>query len=164
MIKVEQVSFSYANTDPRIIKDIDLKIAEHEFVAVIGSNGCGKTALTKLLNRLYTPSAGRITVDGLDTSVPENRLLIKQKVGMLFAEADKQLISSMVEEDVAFGPENLDLTQNEIRARVDNALKLLSMEDFAKHPPYLLSGGQKQKSGDSWTAGHEAVLSGYFIK
>lgn len=72
---------------------------------------------------------------------------MKQKVGMLFPEADKQLISSTVEEDVAFGPENLGLTQNEIRARVDNALKLLSMEDFAKYPPYLLSGGQKQKVG-----------------
>ncbi len=160
MITVEQVSFSYSNDDPRIIKDIDLEIAEHEFVAVIGNNGSGKTTLAKLLNGLYIPGAGRILVDGLDTRVPENRLLIKQKVGMLFAEADKQLISSTVEEDVAFGPENLDLTQNEIRARVDNALKLLSMEDFAKHPPYLLSGGQKQKVG---IAGLLAMKPSYLV-
>ncbi|KUG04170.1 hypothetical protein ASZ90_018390 [hydrocarbon metagenome] len=160
MITVEQVSFSYSNNESRIIKDVDLEIAEHEFVAVIGNNGSGKTTLAKLLNGLYIPDAGRILVDGLDSKVPENRILIKQKVGMLFAEADKQLISSTVEEDVAFGPENLDLTQNEIRARVDNALKLLSMEDFSKHPPYLLSGGQKQKVG---IAGLLAMKPSYLV-
>ncbi len=160
MITVEKVSFSYSNNGPRILKDIDLEIAEHEFVAVIGNNGSGKTTLAKLLNGLYLPGTGRVLIDGMDTRVPENRILIKQKVGMLFPEADKQLISSTVEEDVAFGPENLDLKQNEIRARVDNALKLLSMEDFAKHPPYLLSGGQKQKVG---IAGLLAMKPSYLV-
>ncbi len=160
MINIEKVSFSYSNTGPMILKDIVLEISEHEFVAVIGNNGSGKTTLAKLLNGIYLPDTGRILVDGMDTRASENRILIKQKVGLLFPEADKQFISSTVEEDVAFGPENLDLKQNEIRARVDNTLKLLSMEDFAKHPPYLLSGGQKQKVG---IAGLLAMKPAYLV-
>jgi energy-coupling factor transport system ATP-binding protein len=137
-----------------------LEIKEQEITAIIGRNGSGKTTLAKLLNGIYIPDQGSIMVDGLSTSSPENLWLIRQKVGLLFAEADKQIIAATVEEDVAFGPENLGLTQNQIRLRVDNALKLLSMEEFAKHPPYLLSGGQKRKVG---IAGLLAMQPSYLV-
>ena len=147
MIKAEKLGFSYSPNGPSILKDINLEIAEHGIIAIIGPNGSGKSTLAKLLNGLYLPDAGRVVVDGIDSHLPQYRPLRRQKVKLLFPEAEKQFISGTVEEDVAVGSENLNLPANEIRVRVDNALKLLSMEDLAKYPPYLLSAGQKQKVG-----------------
>lgn len=160
MISIQNASFSYSNSGVEVLKNISLEINEREVTAIIGRNGSGKTTLAKLLNGIYLPDRGSVKVDGLSVSLPENLGIIRQKVGLLFAEADKQIIAATVEEDVAFGPENLGLPRNQIRLRVNNALKLLSMEEFAKHPPYLLSGGQKKKVG---IAGLLAMRPSYLI-
>jgi energy-coupling factor transport system ATP-binding protein len=160
MIKLEEVSFCYPGTFCPAVDSANLTIERGEFIAVMGSNASGKSTLARLLNGLLKPDQGRLTVNGLDTR--DHRLLpaIRRQVGLLFPDPDNQIISNLVEEDVAFGPENQELTTDQIRYRVDTALKQVSMEDYAKYPPYLLSGGQKQRVG---IAGIMAMRPDYMI-
>lgn len=160
MIRLEDVSYTYPQSKKPVLEDITLDINEGEFLAVVGRNGSGKSTLAKLLNGLKTPNPGRVIVDGLNTINKSDQIKIRQKVGLLLPSPDNQIIFNMVEEDVAFGPENLGLPSNEIRYRVDTALKMVSMEEFKKHPPYLLSGGQKQKVA---LAGLLALMPKYLV-
>lgn len=146
MIQLKNVSYSYSpkNNLPAI-KNLSLNILENEFVGILGKNGSGKSTLARLFNGLLYPQEGKVEIDGINTSHPQNYTEIRKRVGLLLPVPDNQFISNIVEEDVAFGPENLGLSTNEIRQRVDTALKIVSMEDFAQHPPLLLSGGQKQR-------------------
>ncbi len=140
------VSYWYSSKENLpAIANLNLDIREGEFVGILGRNGSGKSTLTRLLNGLLYPQEGKIEVDGMDITNPLNYTEIKKRVGLLLPVPDNHFISNIVEEDVAFGPENLGLSTNEIRQRVDSALKKVSMEDFAQHPPLLLSGGQKQR-------------------
>jgi energy-coupling factor transport system ATP-binding protein len=145
MISLEDVSYTYPQSIEPAVKNINLTIKEKEFVAIMGRNGSGKSTLTRLLNGLLLPDAGEVTIDGLSSLNLENLVDIRKRIGLLFPDPDSQLLSNLVEEEIAFGPENLGLHPMEIRKRVDTALKMVSMEDYAKYPPYLLSGGQKQK-------------------
>jgi energy-coupling factor transport system ATP-binding protein len=124
---------------------IDLDLSSGECVALIGSNGSGKSTLAKHLNALLTPTAGEVRVDGLDTRDPEAVWAVRQRVGMVFENPDDQIVAAVVEEDVAFGCENLGLPSAEIRARVDAALRTVGLDHLRRHPPHLLSGGQKQR-------------------
>ena len=148
MISLRNVSYSYG---PKpfargwALQNVSLDIAGGEFLAVMGQNASGKSTLARLLNGLYVPNIGQVEVDGINTMDQSSRQQVKQLVGLMLAGADRQFVSNVVEEDLAFGPENLGLPANQIRIRVDAALKMVSMEEFAKHPPYLLSGGQKAK-------------------
>lgn len=145
MITLKNVSYCYPREERPALRNINLEIRENEIMGIIGCNASGKSTLVRLLNGLIIPTTGQVVVDGLKSSVPENLALIRQKVALLRAEPDNQLVTNLVEEDVAFGPENWGLASHEIRKRVDTALKMVSMEDYAKYPPYLLSGGQKQR-------------------
>jgi len=127
------------------LHNISLDIAGGEFLVIMGRNASGKSTLARLLNGLYRPDAGRVEVDGLNTRERANLQQVRQLVGLMLAGADRQFVSNIIEEDLAFGPENLGLPANQIKCRVDAALKMVSMEEFAKHPPYLLSGGQKAR-------------------
>lgn len=127
------------------LEGIDLTVSEGEFVIVLGRNGSGKSTLVKHINGLLLPSAGEVKVDERSTSVPEDLSSIRQLVGMVFQNPESQIIAMMVEEDVAFGPENLGLPREEIRRRVDEALKTVGLEGFSRREPHLLSAGQKQK-------------------
>ena len=148
IISVNNLEFHYTDEQKReipVLKHLNLEIAEGEFVAVLGHNGSGKSTLAKHFNALLLPTGGRVTVCGLDTAAEENKLPIRQQVGMVFQNPDNQLVATIVEEDVAFGPENLGGPPKEIRERVDNALKAVGMYDYRKHAPHKLSGGQKQR-------------------
>ncbi len=148
IISVNNLEFHYTDEQKReipVLKHLNLEIAEGEFVAVLGHNGSGKSTLAKHFNALLLPTGGRVTVCGLDTAAEENKLPIRQQVGMVFQNPDNQLVATIVEEDVAFGPENLGVPPKEIRERVDNALKAVGMYDYRKHAPHKLSGGQKQR-------------------
>ncbi len=145
MIEVQGVSFNYPGLESPVLQDINLEIRPGEFLALLGRNGSGKSTLTKLLNGLLIPSNGNVVVDGLNTRDPQNLSKIRQQVGLLFSNPDNQLVAGIVEEDVAFGPENLGLPANEIRERVRWALSVAGMTDYIKYPPHLLSGGQKQR-------------------
>jgi len=145
MISLEGVSYTYPQSQRPALKNINLTIREKEFVAIMGRNGSGKSTLTRLLNGLLLPDTGEVTIDGLSSLNLKNLVEIRKRVGLLFPDPDSQLLFNLVEEEIAFGPENLGLHPIEIRRRVDTALKMVSMEDYAKYPPYLLSGGQKQK-------------------
>ncbi|MGE5390956.1 MAG: ATP-binding cassette domain-containing protein [Deltaproteobacteria bacterium] len=123
---------------------MSLDIAGGEFLAIMGRNASGKSTLTRLLAGLYLPVSGQVEIDGINTRKDSSQR-VRQLVGLLLAGADPQFVSNIVEEDLAFGPENQGLSANKIRQRVDTALKMVSMEEFAKHPPYLLSGGQKAR-------------------
>ncbi|MBS4021458.1 MAG: energy-coupling factor transporter ATPase [Dethiobacter sp.] len=127
------------------LQDINLTIARGEFLAVLGPNGSGKSTLAKHFNALLLPSVGEVWVDGLSTSVEDNLWRIRQTAGMVFQNPDNQIVATTVEEDVAFGPENLGLHSAEIRKRVDEALELVDMSHYRRHAPHLLSGGQKQR-------------------
>jgi len=127
------------------LKGVNLKIEEGEFVAIIGHNGSGKSTLAKHLNALLLPDSGSVIIDGLDTRDKEHLWEIRQRVGMVFQNPDNQLIATTVEEDVAFGPENLGIEPQEIRKRVDEALASVGMSAFKTRAPHLLSGGQKQR-------------------
>lgn len=126
------------------MQNVSLDIAGGEFLAIMGRNASGKSTLTRLLAGLFLPISGQVEVDGIDTREDVSRR-VRRLVGLMLAGADQQFVSNIVEEDLAFGPENLGLPANQIKHRVDTALKMVSMEEFAKHPPYLLSGGQKAK-------------------
>ena len=126
------------------LQGVDLAIERGEFVALVGSNGSGKSTLARHLNGLLAPTAGQVWVDGLSTSDPRNLEAIRQRVGMVFQNPDNQIVASTIEEDVAFGPENLALPPAEIRRRVDEALRIVGLLEYRTHPPQMLSGGQKQ--------------------
>ena len=127
------------------IDHVDIEVARGKFVGIIGHNGCGKSTLAKNINALLTPSEGVLTVCGMDTAKEENRLPIRRRAGMIFQNPDNQIISSVVEEDAAFGPENLGVPTDEIRKRVKNALTSVGMWEKRKASPNHLSGGQKQR-------------------
>ncbi|MBR5995507.1 MAG: energy-coupling factor transporter ATPase [Eubacteriaceae bacterium] len=147
IIKLENVSFSYESGDNPVkaLDDVSISINEGEFVAIVGKNGSGKSTLAKLLNALLLPSEGVVLVDGMDTSDPENTIAIRKACAMVFQNPDNQMVATIVEEDVAFGPENLGLAPHKIRTRVDESLKAVMMYEFKDQKPHQLSGGQKQR-------------------
>ncbi len=150
IIKFENVTFRYESDEEGVVlapavKDFSLSIDKGEFVAILGHNGSGKSTLAKLANGLLLPEKGRVLVDGMDTINEEDDIKIKQTVGVVFQNPDNQIVATIVEEDVAFGPENLGIEPTEIRRRVDNALKTVGMYEYRKHGPHKLSGGQKQR-------------------
>lgn len=124
---------------------MSLEIRKGEYVAVVGPNGSGKSTLARHLNALLLPTAGQVLVDGLDTALPENVWEIRRRVGMVFQNPDNQIVSSLVEEDIAFGVENLGVPAEEVRERVEEALALTELSEFRQHAPHLLSGGQRQR-------------------
>ena len=147
-IEMEGVRFSYS-TEPggtqEVLHGVSLAIEEGEFVALLGHNGCGKSTMAKLFNGMLTPSAGRVLVGGVDTAPEENQLAVRRQVGMVLQNPDNQLVAGIIEEDVAFGPENLGVPPEEIRRRVDAALRAVDMYQYREHAPHKLSGGQKQR-------------------
>lgn len=145
MIEVKNVTFCYEDGGSPALDDVTLNIERGEFLAVVGHNGSGKSTLAKHLNALLLPTGGKVLVDGMDTADPEKTLAIRQKVGMVFQNPDNQLVTTVVEEDVAFGPENLGVPSAEIRSRVDAALAAVGMTKYATGAPHMLSGGQKQR-------------------
>lgn len=148
MIKIENLKHYYKDGDGNEVKAIDgisLEIAQGEFVAIIGANGSGKSTLARHLNALLLPTEGKVYVSGLDTSDESKMWDVRQQVGMVFQNPDNQIVAAIVEEDVAFGPENIGVPGPEIRERVDKALAAVNMTAYAKHAPHLLSGGQKQR-------------------
>ena len=147
IIRTEKLTFSYDPEDGRepILKDLDLEIEEGSFVAILGHNGSGKSTLAKHMNGILLPTGGTVWIDGIDTR-DENRLLdVRRTVGMVFQNPDNQIVANVVEDDVAFGPENLGIPSEEIRKRVDEALRDVDMYEYRAHAPHLLSGGQKQR-------------------
>ena len=148
IIQTDNLYFAYTNEEgvaPLILDGVDLNIETGSFVAVLGHNGSGKSTLAKHLNAILLPTGGKVYVDGIDTVNEEELLAIRRTVGMVFQNPDNQIVANVVEEDVAFAPENLGYPSAEIRERVDLALKLVGMSEFATHAPHLLSGGQKQR-------------------
>ena len=148
IIKAEHLTFCYPDEPaghPPVLQDVNLEIESGSFVAILGHNGSGKSTFAKHCNALLTPTEGKLWVDGLDTSDPGNLLDIRGRVGMVFQNPDNQIVASVVEEDVAFGPENMGVPPKEIRERVDTALKMVGMYELREHSPHLLSGGQKQR-------------------
>lgn len=148
LIWVQGLSHRYgADTDHEILAldNVDLEIEAGEFVAIIGHNGSGKSTLAKHLNALLVPSQGKVVIDSLDTADEKNLWEIRRRAGMVFQNPDNQLVATTVEEDVAFGPENLGVEPSRIRERVEQALSAVGMSDFQEHAPHLLSGGQKQR-------------------
>lgn len=145
IIQVKDVVFHYESEEEPVLNKTTLEIDEGAFVVILGHNGSGKSTLAKHLNGILTPDEGSILVDGMDTRDEEKLLDIRRTVGMVFQNPDNQMVASVVEDDVAFAPENLGLPPDDIRARVDEALKLVDMYDYREHAPHLLSGGQKQR-------------------
>lgn len=145
MIEIQNVSYAYEDAAAKALNNVSLTINDGEFVAVVGHNGSGKSTLAKHLNALLLPTEGKVLVDGMDTADEADTLSIRQRVGMVFQNPDNQLVTTIVEEDVAFGPENIGVPGNEIRARVDRALAAVGMEKYAHSAPNMLSGGQKQR-------------------
>lgn len=145
MIEVNNLTFSYEEGGNSVLNDISLTVNEGEFVAVLGHNGSGKSTLAKHLNAILLPSGGKVFVDGLDTSDEEIIYNLRKLVGMVFQNPDNQIVASVVEEDVAFGPENAGVPPEDIRIRVDEALKAVGMYEKKDHAPHNLSGGQKQR-------------------
>ena len=149
MIRAEHLSFSYPGVDDapgvRVFADLDFRVEEGSFVAVLGSNGCGKSTLAKHFNAILLPSGGKVYVCGYDTADEDKLIAIRRNVGMVFQNPDNQIVANVVEEDVACGPENLGISSAEIRRRVDQALAQVGMSEYAQHAPHLLSGGQKQR-------------------
>lgn len=149
-ISLENVVFSYsgdesAKSHKNAVDGVSLDIKKGEFVALLGHNGCGKSTIAKHLNAMLLPDSGRVLIDGDDTADEEKTYDIRKKVGLVLQNPDNQLVASIVEEDVAFGPENLGIPPQEIRERVDYALKAVDMYEYREHAPYKLSGGQKQR-------------------
>ena len=148
-ISVEHLAYAYPGVDdtPDIVvfEDLNLQIEEGSFVAVLGGNGCGKSTLAKHFNSILLPCGGKVYVCGMDTSDEEKLIAVRRCTGMVFQNPDNQIVANVVEEDVAFGPENLGIASPEIRNRVDRALKQVGMYEYRGHAPHLLSGGQKQR-------------------
>lgn len=148
IIKFDSVSFAYESEDEEIVNavnDFSLDVPAGQFLAVLGHNGCGKSTVAKLINGILVPNKGRVTVEGMDTSDEEKTIDIRKTVGMVFQNPDNQIVATIVEDDVAFGPENLGVEPAEIRKAVDNALKAVGMYEFRTREPHRLSGGQKQR-------------------
>ena len=148
-IKVDHLAYTYPGVDDTpgvaVFKDLSLSIEQGTFVAILGGNGCGKSTLAKHFNSILLPCGGKVYVCGMDTSDEELLIRIRRNVGMVFQNPDNQIVANVVEEDVAFGPENLGIASPEIRHRVDRALKQVGMYEYREHAPHLLSGGQKQR-------------------
>ena len=149
IIKTEHLGFTYPGVDDTpgiaVFEDMNLTVESGSFVAILGSNGCGKSTLAKHFNSILLPSGGKVWVCGMDTADENKLIAIRRNVGMVFQNPDNQIVANVVEEDVAFGPENLGISSAEIRNRVDKALKQVGMSKYANHAPHLLSGGQKQR-------------------
>lgn len=145
VIKIENLHYTYPGDDAESLKGVSLEIERGSFVAVLGHNGSGKSTLAKHLNAILLPTEGKVLIDGIDTADENNLLKIRSTVGMVFQNPDNQIVANVVEDDVAFAPENLGVAPAEIRERVDNALKAVDMYEFRLHAPHLLSGGQKQR-------------------
>jgi len=149
MVECKNLIYKYADEENKTgkvaVNDIDLEVKKGEFLVVLGRNGSGKSTLAKHINALLLPSGGKVFVDGLDTSNLSEIWNIRNKAGMVFQNPDNQIVATIVEEDVAFGPENLGVEPIEIRKRVDDALKTVDMLEYRRHAPHLLSGGQKQR-------------------
>ena len=146
ILRTEHLTFTYPGEEHPSLGDLSLEIARGSFVAVLGHNGSGKSTLAKHFNAILLPTGGKVYVDGMDTSDENNLLSVRATVGMVFQNPDNQIVANVVEDDVAFAPENLGVPPQEIRARVDAALKQVGMYDFRLHAPHLLSGGQKQRA------------------
>ena len=149
IISVQHLAYTYPGVDDTpgipVFEDMNLTIQEGSFVAILGTNGCGKSTLAKHFNSILLPSGGKVYVCGIDTSNEERIMTVRRNVGMVFQNPDNQIVANVVEEDVAFGPENLGVASPEIRNRVDRALKQVGMYEYREHAPHLLSGGQKQR-------------------
>ena len=148
IIRTDDLHFSYPAAEgvtPVVLDGVSLEIEEGSFVAVLGHNGCGKSTLAKHMNAILLPSGGTVYVDGIDTGDEDRLLDIRRAVGMVFQNPDNQIVANVVEEDVAFAPENLGVPPAQIRQRVDDALKAVNMYHYREHAPHLLSGGQKQR-------------------
>ncbi|HDZ86743.1 hypothetical protein LCGC14_0847890 [marine sediment metagenome] len=148
MIKIKDVSFNYnkdQDSETKALSKIDLTIKKDEFVSIIGLNGSGKSTLSHMLNGLLKPQQGEVLVDGISTADDDNMFAIRQKVGLLFQNPDNQIIATIVEEDIAFGPENIGVERDEIHKRIEDSLKAVGMEAYRRHEPHALSAGQKQK-------------------
>ncbi len=150
IISFRNVSYTYESDGDNeettaAVKNINIDIKRGEFVAILGHNGSGKSTIAKLSNAIAVPNSGKVYVDGIDTSDESREYDIRQKVGVVFQNPDNQIVATIVEEDVAFGPENLGVSPDEIRRRVDNALKAVDMYEYRFHEPHKLSGGQKQR-------------------
>ncbi len=148
-ILTQHLAYSYPGgedtPDVAVFEDLDLQIEAGSFVAILGSNGCGKSTLAKHFNSILLPSGGKVYVCGMDTADEEKLMAVRKSVGMVFQNPDNQIVANVVEEDVAFGPENLGVASPAIRKRVDDALKQVGMYEYREHAPHLLSGGQKQR-------------------
>lgn len=149
MIKMENVTYEYKSliddSIQQAVKNINIEIKKGEFLAILGHNGSGKSTLAKLMNGLITPTSGDVYVMDMNTKEEDKIWNIREKAGMVFQNPDNQIVATIVEEDVAFGPENLGIPPKEIRERVDKALEIVEMTEYKKHAPHLLSGGQKQR-------------------
>ncbi len=145
IIEFKNVSFSYSEEEEAVLQNLDLDFYEGQFTCVLGHNGSGKSTMAKLINALYIPTSGNVISYGLDTSNEKNEIPIRRNIGMVFQNPDNQIVATIVEDDVAFGPENLGLPRDEIRKRVDEALKAVNMYEYRSHEPHRLSGGQKQR-------------------
>lgn len=148
LLVFENVSYTYDSEDTAegyAVKNVSFTVDEGEFVVILGHNGSGKSTLAKLSNSIFVPTSGKVYVDGMDTSDEKSEFKIREKVGVVFQNPDNQIVASIVEEDVAFGPENLGIEPKEIRNRVDSALKAVGMYDYRLHETHRLSGGQKQR-------------------
>ena len=149
IISVENLAYTYPGLDDQpgvvVFEDMNLKVEEGTFVAILGTNGCGKSTLAKHFNSILLPTGGKVYVCGIDTSNEERIMHVRRNIGMVFQNPDNQIVANVVEEDVAFGPENLGISSPEIRHRVNKALKQVGMYDYREHAPHLLSGGQKQR-------------------
>lgn len=145
LIEFDNVTFAYDPEEPPALKDVSFQVKKGEFLSILGHNGSGKSTVARLCNAILVPSQGTICVLGLNTAESANEIEIRKNVGVVFQNPDNQIVATIVEEDVAFGPENLNLPPKEIRSRVDDALAAVNMSEYAKHETHRLSGGQKQR-------------------
>ncbi|MBQ9994178.1 MAG: energy-coupling factor transporter ATPase [Clostridia bacterium] len=145
IIDAQNLTFCYEDSSDEALTDVSISVKRGEFVALLGHNGSGKSTFAKHLNAILLPSGGRVLVNGIDTADESALLELRSCVGMVFQNPDNQMVAAIVEEDVAFGPENLGIPNPELRERVDNALKAVGMYDYRRHAPHKLSGGQKQR-------------------
>lgn len=145
IIKTDNLHFTYQGDEKETLHGVNLEIEEGTFVAILGHNGSGKSTLAKLFNGILLPTEGRVLVDGIDTTHEDKLLQVRAAVGLVFQNPDNQIVANVVEDDVAFAPENLGVDPAEIRRRVDAALKTVGMYEYRLHAPHLLSGGQKQR-------------------
>ncbi len=160
IIKIQNLHYTYPEDEIETLKGVSLEIERGSFVAVLGHNGSGKSTLAKLLNALLLPTEGKVFIDGMDSSDEGLTLEIRRTVGLVFQNPDNQLVANLVEDDVAFAPENLGIPADEIRKRVDEALETVGLSDLKLHAPHLLSGGQKQRVA---IAGILAMLPGCIV-